>query len=156
MKSNDYKQWLKLLDTQPNKSTNQNSRKVPKDVKPTNKKTWRQSLQLFMQPPPLKQLRKCYKSHPLIYISTYLSNYILFYLPEYLTIYLYIQLSTYLSKYILIHLTIYISTYLSIYLFILLGGRIPSVETAEKLRPAKIRHCKRCWYQKWQRQQHYP
>ena len=35
----DYNQWLKRLDTQLNEPTNQNSRKVPKVVKSTNKKT---------------------------------------------------------------------------------------------------------------------
>ena len=35
----DYNFWMKHLDTQPNKSTNQNSFKVLKVVKPTNKKT---------------------------------------------------------------------------------------------------------------------
>ena len=34
----DYNYWLKHLDTQLNESTNQNSLKVPKVVKPTNKK----------------------------------------------------------------------------------------------------------------------
>ena len=32
-------QWLKRLNTQLNKPTNQNTLKVPKVVKPTNKKT---------------------------------------------------------------------------------------------------------------------
>ena len=35
----DYNQFLKLLDTQLNEPTNQNSMKVLKYVKPTNKKT---------------------------------------------------------------------------------------------------------------------
>ena len=35
----DYNYWLKRLDTQLNESTNQNSLKVPKVEKPTNKKT---------------------------------------------------------------------------------------------------------------------
>ena len=35
----DYNKWLKCLDTQFNKLTNQNLIKVPKVVKPRNKKT---------------------------------------------------------------------------------------------------------------------
>ena len=35
----DYNYWLKRLDTQLNKPTNQNLIRVPKVVKPTNKKT---------------------------------------------------------------------------------------------------------------------
>ena len=35
----DYNQWLRRLDTQPNEATNQNSFKVPKVDKTTNKKT---------------------------------------------------------------------------------------------------------------------
>ena len=35
----DYIYWLKRLDNQINKPTNQNLIKVPKSVKPTNKKT---------------------------------------------------------------------------------------------------------------------
>ena len=35
----DYNQWLERLDTQLNEPTNQNSKKFPKVVKPTNKKT---------------------------------------------------------------------------------------------------------------------
>ena len=35
----DYKQWLKCLDTQLNKPTNQNSIKVPRVVKSIDKKT---------------------------------------------------------------------------------------------------------------------
>ncbi len=35
----DYNFWLKRLDTQLKKSTNQNSLKVPKVARPTNKKT---------------------------------------------------------------------------------------------------------------------
>ena len=35
----DYNKWLRRLDTQPNKAINQNSLKVPKVDKPTNKKT---------------------------------------------------------------------------------------------------------------------
>ena len=35
----DYNQWLKRMGTQLNKPTNQTSIKVPKFVKPTNKKT---------------------------------------------------------------------------------------------------------------------
>ena len=35
----DYNKWLKRLDTQFNKSTYQNLIKVPKVVKPRNKKT---------------------------------------------------------------------------------------------------------------------
>ena len=34
-----HKEWLKRLDTQSNKPTNTNSKKVPKVVEPTNKKT---------------------------------------------------------------------------------------------------------------------
>ena len=34
----DYSLWLKRLDTQLNEATNQNSRKVPKVIKLTNKK----------------------------------------------------------------------------------------------------------------------
>ena len=34
----DYNQWLKRLNNQLNKLTNQNLLKVPKYVKPTNKK----------------------------------------------------------------------------------------------------------------------
>ena len=36
----DYNQWLKGLDTQLNKPTNQNPLKVPKVVKSTNKKRY--------------------------------------------------------------------------------------------------------------------
>ena len=35
----DYSQWLKRFDTQTKEPNNQNSMKVPKDVKITNKKT---------------------------------------------------------------------------------------------------------------------
>ena len=35
----DYKYWLKRWDTQLNEQTNQNSIKLPKVVRPTNKKT---------------------------------------------------------------------------------------------------------------------
>ena len=35
----DYNYWLERLETQLNESTNQNSLKVPRVVKPTNKKT---------------------------------------------------------------------------------------------------------------------
>ena len=35
----DYNIWLKRLDTQLNKPSNQNSVKFPKVIKPTNKKT---------------------------------------------------------------------------------------------------------------------
>ena len=35
----DYNQWLKRFDTQLNKPTNQNLMKVPKVIKPTNKKS---------------------------------------------------------------------------------------------------------------------
>ena len=35
----DYNKWLRRLDTQLNEPNNQNSIKVPKVVKPTNKKT---------------------------------------------------------------------------------------------------------------------
>ena len=35
----DYNKWFKRLDTQSNKPTNQNSIKVPKVVRLTNKKT---------------------------------------------------------------------------------------------------------------------
>ena len=35
----DFNLWLKRLDTKLSKPTNQNSIKVPKVVKPTNKKT---------------------------------------------------------------------------------------------------------------------
>ena len=40
----DYSKWMKRFDTQLNESTNQNSRKVRKVVKPTNKKTLLQNL----------------------------------------------------------------------------------------------------------------
>ena len=35
----DHNKWKKRFDTHLNEPTNQNSRKVPKVVKPTNKKT---------------------------------------------------------------------------------------------------------------------
>ena len=34
----DYNKWMKRLETQPNEPTKQNSKEVPKVVKPTNKK----------------------------------------------------------------------------------------------------------------------
>ena len=37
----DYNYWLKRLNTQLNELTKQNSVKVPKVVKPTNKKTFK-------------------------------------------------------------------------------------------------------------------
>ena len=40
----DYTQWLKRLDTQLNEPTNQNSIKVPKVVKLTNKKHYYKTL----------------------------------------------------------------------------------------------------------------
>ena len=50
----DYNLWLKRLDTQLNKPTNQNSTKVPKDVKPKNKnnKTLGTSVIIIPMSPP--------------------------------------------------------------------------------------------------------
>ena len=44
----DQNQWLNRLNTQLNKPTNQNSVKVPKDVKSTNKKMSYCPLSLFL------------------------------------------------------------------------------------------------------------